>query len=79
MREGGTQNYKVVKNKKGKSFIFLVVPSLRPMMIRLGTGPPSGRIRVPVDTDMSCWILAIFGFYGHPTQTATHTKFKVQQ
>ena len=46
---GGTQNYKVVKNKKGKSFIFLVVPSLRPMMIRLGTGPPSGRIRVPVD------------------------------
>ena len=46
---GGTQNYKVVKNKKGKSFVFLVVPSLRPMMIRLGTGPPSGRIRVPVD------------------------------
>ena len=25
---GGTQNYKVVKNKKGKSFIFLVVSSL---------------------------------------------------
>ena len=44
---GGTQNYKVVKNKKGKSFVFLVVPSLRPMMIQLGTGPPSGEDQSP--------------------------------
>ena len=47
LREGGTKNYKVVKNKKGKSFVFLVVPSLRPIMIRLGTGPPSGEDRSP--------------------------------
>ena len=79
LREGGTQNYKVVKNKKGKSFIFLVVPSLRPMMIRLGTGPSSGRITVPVDH--RCLLSLHYGLrigkesYGealHERQLASH-------